>query len=257
MNQTKIRTPLLILGVALVLVLVYFLWKKYSSSHPNKHEVEAYIAKNFPEIKSNYGDKCVNCLEEKIVAMWSNKEYSDFKSSTKDEQKQYLLAVLSFNCKDICAMTPPPVVTLDPNTVLKWLTVHLPGASKECYMCMVKFIVKNWSVDDFAKLDGMNAEDQAATLQALIGFSCDVCQSHEKPQELIRADVYGYLEDRFFKGMKSDCLDCLTDAAMKILDLAKFVQFKNESGEISDEQKTFIYNLAQSCSNVAACADAN
>lgn len=252
MNTVSIGIPILVVVILVVVGIIFWYKYKHDKSHPNKHDVEEYIDEKFPNLQQKYGEKCLYCLKDAIVSTWSNKEYSDFKDAGKEKQQKYLEALLYFNCNE-CAKSPEPP-KLDGGVVLKWLTVHLPGASADCYRCMTEFIVKNWTMDDFQKLEGYSAEKQAEALQAIIGFSCDACQTHEKPEKLIKDDVEKYLEGILGDKIPDDTMKCLLDYAMKALDLATFNQYKeeikNDKGDltnISDNQKKFLEMLSQKC----------
>lgn len=178
---------------------------------PEKEDILDWI----DSIDSELTSSCKNCIVNSASKLWSRDMLPKVKQLSKEQQKNILNALLSFDCSKQCVVTP---AKLTASVIQRWVSVLLPKLPQKCINCVVSFGLKLWTLEDFAMIQAKDKEDQINLVNALIAMNCNDCADTPRIDPgLIRKWL-----DSVLAGAKPDCMDCIVDKISAMWTLADF-----------------------------------
>lgn len=180
-------------------------------------DVEKWIKSVNPDLTS----QCKKCVVESVKNMWDGHVLELMAHKPMEAQKAVLDALLVFDCKKQCTVTP---AELHPNLteVKKWLSSVVPKMEAECLECVADQIVKLWTEAQFHEALKKHPAEQLTIIDAVYSVHCTDCKGTAKvPRDVLEKWLTVQLT-----GAKPGCYKCLLDNMARMWDEAQFNKIK-------------------------------
>ena len=166
--------------------------------------------------------ECQDCVVEHALKMWSADTLAQVKQEPKAKQEVILNAMLAFDCSKQCVLPPSG---LNAAEVDQWLHTLEPKLAPACHACLVKIILKLWTVADYNRLQKLEKDQQMGVIQGLLAFNCPNC---DLPNNLSLDEVVQWMSG-LLTGATQDCYKCGASVILRLWSTQDFAKVKKLS----------------------------
>lgn len=125
------------------------------------------VGKWLDSIMTGENSSCRSCVIDAILHLWSPTLLAKVQGKSKLEQSTIAHGVLMLNCHDQCSMAK-----LSRAEVENWVKQAVPKAPLACQGCITAKAMQMWDREEFNKVKGLSAVDQAKMATLFADFNC-------------------------------------------------------------------------------------
>lgn len=200
------------------------------------------ILKWIKSVNSKLTNTCNDCIVNSVIKLWNVDTLNKVMKDPMEQQETILNAILAFDCNSQCVI---PASKLNPAQVDQWLHTVDESLSPACHQCVMKVILKMWSLDQYVKVLKLDKEKQLNIIQGIIAFNCASCNT---PSNLTPQEVQQWMAS-LISGASQDCYECALSNIMRMWSTIDFAKVKamNKESQIQILKSLMALNCSKDC----------
>lgn len=196
------------------------------------------VLKWIKSVNPKLSSSCNDCIIANVIKLWNVDTLNKVMKDPMTQQEIILNAILAFDCSNQCTTSSK----LNSAQVDQWLHELDPSLSASCHQCVMKLILKSWSLEQYANMLKLDKDKQLNVIQGILAFSCADCNT---PSNLTPQEVQQWMAS-LISGASQECYECALSAIMKMWSSIDFAKVKALSKE--NQIQTLKALMALDCS---------